>query len=73
MCVCVGGGCVCVCVCVCVCRRGGGLGLLVSMVISLCVHVFVGRTGDKGVEELKVIVEGMASWFKGKIDEEITC
>lgn len=47
--------------------RGGGLGLLVSMVISLCVCVFVERIGDKGVEELKVIVDGVASWFKGKM------
>lgn len=46
---------------------GGGLGqlgLLVSMVISLCVFV-----GDNGAQELKVIVEGVSAWFGG-VDEE---
>lgn len=47
----------------------GQLGLLVSMVFSLCVLVASGAT-DNRVEELKVRTEGF-SWFRG-VDEEIT-
>lgn len=51
---------------------GGGLGqlgLLVSMVVSLCVFV-AGGAADNRAEELKVRTEGL-SWFRG-VDEEIT-
>lgn len=48
----------------------GQPGLLVSMVISLCVCVCVGR-GDNGVEVLKVIVEWTATSERRK--KELTC
>lgn len=51
---------------------GGGLGqlgLLVSMVASLCAFV-AGGAADNRAEELKVRTEGL-SWFRG-LDEEIT-
>lgn len=51
-------------------ERGlGQLGLLVSMVFSLCVHVASGAA-DNRAEELKVRTEGFA-WFRW-VDEEIT-
>ncbi len=51
-----------------VCGGGlGGIGLLVSMVISLCVCVCGEGIYDNGVEELKVIVEGIATCFRGEI------